>query len=315
MISSDENQVSGGESRTRQPAFQEGPANPSKAIAAVRFAVMKTYSSPMEPRTEPTDAVVRTEEVVRGFVQGGCPGHVPGSHAVRPAVWRRPGRITPRCRSTCVRASRRRPRSLHLQPVAAERYEVWYFDTADTALFRNGIVARVRIKARSNELTLKFADQDCARIAPGSLPPHQSKCEYDVRGAASAAGAISISRTFGDDEWRSLLAKPGDLPAMLSPAQVDFLRGKNSAWPLPSPLLALGPVRVQPYRAKGEEFVVESWQFPSGYRLLEISQKSSLSNAPALNDDLRARLTRHGVAICPDQGSPAGEKLRDLLGR
>ena len=40
--------------------------------------------------------------------------------------------------------------ALHLQPVAAERYEVWYFDTADTALFRNGVVVRVRIKGRSN---------------------------------------------------------------------------------------------------------------------------------------------------------------------
>lgn len=268
----------------------------------------------MEPRTKPTGHLVRTEKVVRGFVKAAVLAVCLGA-ACAPGGLAAKGMHNAEVQINLCSGVDETAQSLHLQPVAAERYEVWYFDTADTALFRNGIVVRVRIKGRSNELTLKFADQDCARIAPGSLPPQHSKCEYDVRGTASSAGAISISRTLGDEEWRSLRAKPGDLPAMLSPAQVDFLRGKNSAWPLPSPLLALGPVRVQPYRAKGEEFVVEAWQFPSGYRLQEISQKSSLSNASALNDELRARLTKHRLTICPDQGSPAGAKLRDLLGR
>ena len=268
----------------------------------------------MEPRTEPTGDLVRTEEVVRGFVKAAVLAACLGA-AGAPGGLAAKGTHNAEVQINLCSGVEETAQALHLQPVAAERYEVWYFDTADTALFRNGVVERMRIKGGSTELTLKFADQDCARVAPGSLPQHQSKCEYDVRGAASAAGAISISRTLGDAEWRSLLAKPGDLPAMLSPAQVDFLRGKTSAWPLPSQLLALGPVRVQPYRAKGEEFVVEAWQFPSGHRLLEISQKSSLSKALELNDDLQARLTRHRLAICPDQGSPAGEKLRDLLGR
>jgi hypothetical protein len=268
----------------------------------------------MEPGTESTLCVVNTGQVASGFLKAallvvglGITG-VPASLAAT-----RPPKAEVQI-NLCSGVDET-VRSLRLQPVAAESYEVWYFDTAETTLFRDGVVARMRIKERSTELTLKFADQDCARVAPGSLPPHQSKCEYDLRGAASAAGAISISKTLGDDEWRALLAKPADLPAMLSPAQIDFLRGKTSAWPPPSPLLALGPVRVQSYRAKGEEFVVEAWQFPSGHRLLEISQKSSLSNAPDLNDDLQARLTRHRLAICPDQGSPAGAKLRDLLGR
>ena len=205
-------------------------------------------------------------------------------------------------------------KQLHLEPMRAERYEVWYFETTDMALFRSGIVARMRIKGRSTELTLKFADQDCARIAPALLPDPQSKCEYDVRGA-SAAGAVSISRALSDVQLRSLHANPENLQAMLSPAQIHFLRNEALVWPLPAPLVRLGPARVQPYRRTGDEFVVEAWQFPSGLNLLEISQKAKLSSAPDLNKDLQARLTRHQVAICTDQGSPAGAKLRDLLGR
>jgi len=204
-------------------------------------------------------------------------------------------------------------RSLHLEAARAERYEVWYVETADIALFRSGVVVRLRIKGHSTELTLKFADPDCARIAPALLPAEQSKCEYDVRGA-SAAGAVSISRTLSDVELRALLAKPGDLQALLSPAQVEFLRHRG-VWPLPAPLVRLGPAQVQPYRRKGDKFVVEVWQFPSGLRLLEISQKTKLASAPDLNAELQARLNRHQLAICPDQGSPAAAKLRDLLGR
>lgn len=204
-------------------------------------------------------------------------------------------------------------KQLHLEPMRAERYEVWYFETTDMALLRSGIVARLRIKERSTELTLKFAAQDCARIAPALLAD-RSKCEYDVRGA-SAAGAVSISRTLTDQQLQSLFANPGDLQTLLSPAQIHFLRTEARVWPLPAPLVRLGPARVQPYRRTGEEFVVEAWQFPSGLNLLEISQKAKLSSAPGLNKDLQARLTRHQVAICTDQGSPAGAKLRDLLGR
>jgi hypothetical protein len=206
-------------------------------------------------------------------------------------------------------------KALQLEPVGAERYDVWYFDTADMALFRKGTVVRLRIKAHAAaELTLKFADQNCSRVNRALLPAQQSKCEYDVRGAL-VTGAVSISKTLNEDQVRALMAKPGDLQALLSRGQIGFLRDGASAWPLPAPLLLLGPVRVQPYRQKGDRSVVEAWQFNSGKQLLELSQKTKLSNAHDLNVGLQARLTRHRVAICRDQGSPAGAKLQDLLGR
>ena len=56
---------------------------------------------------------------------------------------------------------------------------------------------------------------------------------------------------------------------------------------------------------KGHHLVVEAWQFPSGWRSLEISQKTKLQDAPSLNEDLEPRLIRQRVAPCADQGSPA----------
>lgn len=204
--------------------------------------------------------------------------------------------------------------ALQLKPVPAADYEVWYVETADLALLRNGVVVRLRIKANAAELTLKFADQECARIAPALLPARQSKCEYDVRGS-TAVGAVSISKALSDDQVRALIADPGGLPALLDPAQVEFLRQRASLWPLPAPLVRLGPIHVQTYRRKGEAFVVEDWRLPSGWRFMELSQKTILSSAAGLTIELQSRLTQHRVAMCTDQGSPAAAKLQDLLRR
>jgi hypothetical protein len=204
--------------------------------------------------------------------------------------------------------------ALQLKPLRALDYEVWYVETADMALLRSGVVARLRIKAHTAELTLKFADQDCAEVPSALLPARQSKCEYDMRGAR-AVGAVSISKALNDDQVRALIADPGGLPALLSPAQVEFLRQRARLWPLPAPLVRLGPVRVQAYRHPGDAFVVEAWSFPSGRFFLELSQKTRLSSAPDLDTKLQDRLTRHKVEMCLDQGSPAQAKLRELLGR
>jgi hypothetical protein len=204
--------------------------------------------------------------------------------------------------------------ALRLKPVSAEDYEVWYFETADLALFHKGVVVRLRVKADATELTLKFADQDCTRIAPELLPAGESKCEYDVWGTL-VAGAVSVSRRLDDVQVRALMADPAALPTILSAAQIEYLRQSRGAWPLPGLLKRLGPARVQVYRREGHGFVVEAWQFPSGWRILEISQKAKLPDAPGLNADLEAWLTRHHVAICADQGSPARAKFDDLLRR
>lgn len=204
--------------------------------------------------------------------------------------------------------------ALKLKPVNAERYEVWYIETADLALFRKGVVVRLRIKADATELTLKFADQDCARIPARLLPAGESKCEYDVR-SGLGTGAVSISKSLDDAQVQTLVEDPAALTALLSPAQIEYLHQIDGAWPLPPLLQRMGPARVQPYRRKGHDYVVEAWQFPSGWRFLEISQKARLADAPDLNADLETRLARHHVAICPDQGSPARAKFEHLLRR
>src|SRR6185369_13762118 len=56
-------------------------------------------------------------------------------------------------------------RALKLRP-DGDPFEVWLFDDAALTLFDRGVRIRLRTKGKHAELTVKVANQDCARIDP-----------------------------------------------------------------------------------------------------------------------------------------------------
>jgi hypothetical protein len=201
--------------------------------------------------------------------------------------------------------------ALHLERKGSKHQEVWYIDTPGLDLFRQGVMFRLRIKDRKSELTLKVANQDCTGVNPGLLPADQAKCEYDVRGA-QVVGAVSVTRILDDGQVRGLIDGRLALADLLSQAQIRYLKEVVALWPLVPGLKCLGPARVETYHTKGQPFVVELWQLPSGRHYEEISQKSSLKDAPRVTAALEGILSRNQVQLCPDQGSQTGSRLREL---
>ena len=202
--------------------------------------------------------------------------------------------------------------ALHLERKGAQSQEVWYVDTPGLDLFRQGVMFRLRITDRKSELTLKVANQDCAKVNSALLPADQSKCEYDVRGAQSV-GAVSVTRILDDRQVHGLIEGRLALADLLSPAQIRYLQEVVALWPLVPGLKCLGPAQVETYHRKGRPFVVELWQLPSGRHYEEISQKSSLKDAPRLNSALEGLLSHTKVQLCPDQGSQTGSRLKEFL--
>ena len=202
--------------------------------------------------------------------------------------------------------------ALHLERKGPKPQEVWYVDTPGLDLFRQGVMFRLRIKARKSELTLKVANQDCDKVNPGLLPSDQAKCEYDVRGT-HVAGAVSVTRILDDGQLRGLIEGRLALADLLSQAQIRYLREVVALWPLVPGLTCLGPARVETYHKEGQPFVVELWQLPSGRHYEEISQKSSLKDALRVNAALEGILSRNKVQLCPDQGSQTGSRLKEFL--
>jgi len=200
--------------------------------------------------------------------------------------------------------------ALDLHPVGAA-VEVWLFDDAALTLFERGLRLRLRFAKASYELTLKVADQDCARLAAGLVPPGEGKCEYDMHGA-TATGAVSLNRSVSPSVARSLSA--GRLPPAeaLSAAQTRYLREGVGTWPLPANIRPLGPQTVVSYRARDKPYVVDVSQVPSGETFVEITRKVPPADAARLRMALLDELNRAGVAICADQSAQAANKLRAL---
>jgi len=190
---------------------------------------------------------------------------------------------------------------------------VWQFDDAALTLFARGLRLRLRVAANGrSELTLKVADQDCARLDPKFVPRSEGKCEYDVYGK-SMAGAVSLNRRLGVENTNDLLAARVTPAQALSTSQIRYLREVVGIWPLPPGIRALGPMQVRTYRTKGKLYDVDISQLPDGERYAEISRKVPTADATRTMQAMNAGLARAGVEICADQSSQAVNKLRALV--
>jgi hypothetical protein len=202
-------------------------------------------------------------------------------------------------------------RALRLRPDGGP-IEVWLFDDTALTLYARGVRLRLRVAEKRAELTLKIADQDCARLDAKRVPPEAGKCELDVHGT-SMTGAVSLSRRLTHKESSDLVAgrvAPGEL---LGPVQSAYLSDIVGIWPLPRELRPLGPMQSRAYVTQGEPYDVDVSRLPAGEVFVEISRKVPAAEAQRAKDALDAMLERKSVAACADQSAQAANKLKSML--
>jgi hypothetical protein len=188
----------------------------------------------------------------------------------------------------------------------------WLFDDAQLNLLRRGLRLRLRIDSRSADLTLKVADQDCARLPATAIPAGQGKCEMDLHGA-TMTGAMSLSQPLSRAHADALVAGATRVQDALSPAQVNFLRDVEGGGPLPTTLLPLGPLSVISRQAADRSYAVDVTTLPGGEQYLEVTRKVRVDRAERTRHSLEQSLTRAGVTLCADQSGQAAIKMRKLL--
>ena len=202
-------------------------------------------------------------------------------------------------------------RALGLRPRGTP-INVWLFDDAALTLFGRGLRLRLRASDGGSELTLKVADQNCARLDAKLVPPGEGKCEYDVYGTSNT-GAVSLTRRLSANSTNDLLAGRVALTQMLSSSQINYLHDVVGGWPLPPGIRALGPMQVRTYRAKGGLYDVDISQLPAGEQYVEIARKVPAAEATRAMEALKAHLSKAGVEMCADQSAQVANKLRSLL--
>ncbi|GAA4690987.1 hypothetical protein [Nocardioides conyzicola] len=196
--------------------------------------------------------------------------------------------------------------ALRLDPLQAELRQAVFFDTADLALDRCGVVLRARrIRDKPGDTVVKIrpiqpeAVPQALRDEPGfSLEvdalPGGFTCSGSMRHHATDADVRSVMQ--GAQSVRTLLSRP---QRRLYAAHV------GDDGPRLDRLSVLGPITIMKLKWRppdvSRRFVAELWLFPDGGRTLELSTKCAPGDAFAAAAEAKAFLISHGIDLTAEQ--------------
>jgi hypothetical protein len=195
--------------------------------------------------------------------------------------------------------------ALGMDPLDAQMRQVFFFDTPDLALYRQGVVVRGRrVQGRGDDSVVKLRPvvpdelSDRLRQSPGMVVevdamPGGWVCSASFKGALGATDVASV--TTGQRSVRKLFSK--DQRAFYATHAPDDIALDD--------LAVLGPIFVLKLKLHPEGYdrklVAEMWLYPDGSRILELSTKCPPADMFAVALDSRLFLHERGVDLTGEQ--------------
>jgi hypothetical protein len=191
-------------------------------------------------------------------------------------------------------------RSLGIDPRRGPSRRVYYLDTPGLELYRNDLIVRFRDRRRRrDDAVVKLRPVDPRRVPAWLRDADRFQMEIDaLPGHALCSGALK-SRLRRNDVAKTLRAgRP--LTGLLSARQRKlFTRYAPSGVSLKD-LIVYGPVDVRrlniELRGLDRGLTAESWRYPDGSDLLELSTKCPVDEAAAVARRVSKTLRAYGVA-------------------
>jgi hypothetical protein len=195
--------------------------------------------------------------------------------------------------------------ALGMDPLDGQIRQVYFFDTPDLALDKQGVVVRARrVQQRADDSVVKLRP-----VVPDKLPAglRQSKnlvvevdampggyvCSASLKGTPAAGNIMEVAT--GDRPIRKLFSKQ---------QQAFFAAHAPEGIGLDD-LSVLGPINLLKLkfspRGYGRRLVAELWLYPDGSRILELSTKCAPTEAFGVAAELRAFLSKQGVDLSGEQ--------------
>jgi hypothetical protein len=204
--------------------------------------------------------------------------------------------------------------SIGLDPVEAQLRHVYFFDTADQALNRAGLIVRARrIQGGTADTVVKLRPVDPAgidaelkrsdafKVEVDAMPDGTFMCSASYKGDATGQDVLDV--THGMKTIRSLFSKE----------QLAFYDAHAPAGIDMNLLRIQGPILVLKAKHRPKEFkrgiTVELWLWPDGKHILEISTKCAPAEAFQTGVEFRTYLERHEV----DLGTKQETKTRTAM--
>jgi hypothetical protein len=195
--------------------------------------------------------------------------------------------------------------ALGMDPLDGQIRQVYFFDTPDLALDKQGVVVRARrVQQRADDSVVKLRP-----VVPDELPAGLRKsknlvvevdampggyvCSASLKGTPAAGNIMEVAT--GDRPIRKLFSKQ---------QQAFFAAHAPDGIGLDD-LSVLGPINLLKLkfspRGYDRRLVAELWLYPDGSRILELSTKCAPTEAFGVAAELRAFLSKQGVDLSGEQ--------------
>jgi hypothetical protein len=203
--------------------------------------------------------------------------------------------------------------ALDLDPLDAQIRQVFFLDTPDLQLDKQGLVVRARrVAGKGNDTVVKLRP-----VVPGELPSKlRATPGFGVEVDAMPGGFVCSASLKGvpkKADVRTTINEGGPLRDLFSKPQRALFAEYAPPDVTLDELAVLGPVFVLKLRsvppAMGRKLVAELWLYPDESRILEVSSKCAPDEAFEHAARLRAYLSERGV----DLGGAQQTKTRKAL--
>jgi hypothetical protein len=202
---------------------------------------------------------------------------------------------------------------LGVDPLEGQIRQVFFFDTPDLTLNKQGLVVRARrVQGKGDDSVVKLRP-----VVPDELPKKLRRSpSFGVEVDAMPGGFVcsgSMKHVLGTTDVRDAVAGKQAVRKLFSKEQRSLYAAHAPAGLELDDLAILGPILVLKLKFAPEGFarklVGELWLYPDNSMILELSTKCLPSEAFQVAAETRAFLTERGVDLTSEQETKTKKAL------
>ncbi len=204
-------------------------------------------------------------------------------------------------------------RTLGVDPLEAQIRQVYFFDTPDLELNKNGLVVRARrVQKKGDDSVVKLRP-----VVPDNLSPDlRQSPAFGVEVDAMPGGFVcsgSMKRALGSAAVMDAVSGKRPLRKLFSKEQRALYAAHAPAGIELDDLEILGPIFVLKLKFSPEAYdrklVAEVWLYPDNSMILELSTKCLPSEAFQVAAETRAYLVERGIDLSGEQATKTKKAL------
>ena len=209
--------------------------------------------------------------------------------------------------------------ALGMDPLDGQIRQVFFFDTPDLALDRQGVVVRARrVQGKGDDSVVKLRP-----VVPAELPKGVRRSpSFGVEVDAMPGGFVcsgSMKNALGPSAVKSVVSGKKPIRKLFSKEQREFFAAHAPEGLGLDDLSLLGPIFVLKLKYAPEGYarklVAEMWLYPDDTKILELSTKCAPPEAFQVAAESRAFLAERGVDLEGEQQTKTRTALEFFSGR